>query len=370
MKKSLFVLGVAVAALASCTNEEVMEVASNRAIGFNTFVGNNTKAVTTVTDEGANALTGFYVFGNYSKDGKWPTLFDNIKVEGTPVGSNNEWTPVDEAYWQVGSDHVFAAYANGNGNGGDLGDDVSFTPASDGSHKLDFTNYAASTQQKDLIVAVPALVGSATVTTGYETKVGLEFYHMLSIVRFTFTTNDVQTYTLKISDMSISGSTADNGPVITASGSATYKATEGPTIAWSATTGTKGTYKVDNIADVADDDQIASTDCFVIPQGSTNNFIVTFTATLIDDQNNTVGTGKFTAPLTYNTSEDITSLETGTTANTWTPGFIYNYTATINGSMLDDEDGDELKPIKFEVTAVDDWNEATDMPVTPNKQTN
>ena len=28
MKKSLFVLGVAVAALASCTNEEVMDVAS------------------------------------------------------------------------------------------------------------------------------------------------------------------------------------------------------------------------------------------------------------------------------------------------------------------------------------------------------
>ena len=368
MKKNLFVLGVAVAALASCTNEEVMEVAENRAIGFNTFVGNNTKAVTTVTDEGANALTGFYVFGNYSKDSQWSTLFDNIKVEGSTVGTSSEWTPVDEAYWQPRCDHVFAAYANGNG--GDLGDAVSFTPASDGSHKLNFTSYAASTQQKDLIVAVPALVGSATVTTGYEAKVGLEFYHMLSIVRFTFTTNDVQTYTLKISDMSISGSTADNNPAITASGSATYKVTEGPTIVWDATAGTKGTYTVGEIADVADDDQTASTDCFVIPQESTNNFIVTFTATLIDDQNNTVGTGKFTAPLTYNTSEDITSLETGTTANTWTQGFIYNYTATINGSMLDDEDGNELKPIKFEVTAVEDWNEATDMPVTTTEKTN
>lgn len=61
MKKSLFVLGVAVAALASCTQSEVLEVAENRAIQFNTFVNNNTKAVTEIN--AADGLTSFYVFG-------------------------------------------------------------------------------------------------------------------------------------------------------------------------------------------------------------------------------------------------------------------------------------------------------------------
>ena len=45
MKKSIFLLGMAVAALASCTNEEVTQVAENRTIGFaGAFVDNATKA--------------------------------------------------------------------------------------------------------------------------------------------------------------------------------------------------------------------------------------------------------------------------------------------------------------------------------------
>ena len=43
MKKRMILLGMAVATLASCTNEEVMEMAENRAIGFTTFVNNNTR---------------------------------------------------------------------------------------------------------------------------------------------------------------------------------------------------------------------------------------------------------------------------------------------------------------------------------------
>lgn len=38
MKKSLLMLGAAAMVLASCTQNEVMEVAENRSIGFNSFV--------------------------------------------------------------------------------------------------------------------------------------------------------------------------------------------------------------------------------------------------------------------------------------------------------------------------------------------
>ena len=44
MKKSFFVLGVAVAALASCTNEEVVDMPQSRAIQFGTFVNHSTRS--------------------------------------------------------------------------------------------------------------------------------------------------------------------------------------------------------------------------------------------------------------------------------------------------------------------------------------
>ena len=45
MKKGLMMLGVAAIALASCTNEEVLNVSDSRAIGFNgTGIDNITKA--------------------------------------------------------------------------------------------------------------------------------------------------------------------------------------------------------------------------------------------------------------------------------------------------------------------------------------
>ena len=49
MKTNLFLLGMAVAAFSSCTNEEVTDVAQNRAIKFNQFVENNTREITTTT---------------------------------------------------------------------------------------------------------------------------------------------------------------------------------------------------------------------------------------------------------------------------------------------------------------------------------
>ena len=56
MKTNLFLLGMAVAAFSSCTNEEVTDVAQNRAIKFNQFVENNTREVQEV-----ESLSSFYV---------------------------------------------------------------------------------------------------------------------------------------------------------------------------------------------------------------------------------------------------------------------------------------------------------------------
>lgn len=92
MKKSLFVLGVAVAALASCTQSEVLEVAENRAIGFDAFVGNTTK--TLPSSVAKDNFRKFYVYGAAEKETNiWTNFFTNVEVTGTSVGSSAEWTP-------------------------------------------------------------------------------------------------------------------------------------------------------------------------------------------------------------------------------------------------------------------------------------
>lgn len=57
MKKSLLMLGAAAMMLASCTQNEVMEVAENRSIGFNSFVNNTTKAATEFTGTATSGAT-------------------------------------------------------------------------------------------------------------------------------------------------------------------------------------------------------------------------------------------------------------------------------------------------------------------------
>lgn len=104
MKRSLFWLGAAAMALASCTNSEVMEVAENRAIGFSSFVNNSTKAVVPITSTTSFTSANFYVFGEYGD-------------------ATSDWSKVGQAfnnelgsavyYWQPSQTYRFGAYADG-----------------------------------------------------------------------------------------------------------------------------------------------------------------------------------------------------------------------------------------------------------------
>ena len=104
MKNRLFLLGIAVAALSSCSNEELTDVAQNRAIKFNPFVNNNTKAVTELNTKG---LSSFYVFGNFK------TTNGSDNYEGNKIFNNEKQdTPY---YWVTGKTYIFGAYADGDG---------------------------------------------------------------------------------------------------------------------------------------------------------------------------------------------------------------------------------------------------------------
>ncbi len=318
MKKSLFVLGVAVAALASCTQSEVLEVAENRAIQFNTFVNNNTKAVTEIN--AADGLTSFYVFGYHG---------DNTNSLTNEVYVNESNSQV--AYWVPSQTYRFAAYADGAGN---IIDGAEFDAA---NRELSINNYTPN-DEKDLVAAVPTSDITTDESLSDVAPVQLTFVHLLSQVAFEFTTDAADSYTLTISNVQI------NGAVNTAN--CTYDGTV-PVWGGSPVSDVAYSYSDLNGVDIANQEEnyTASQSKLVIPQSNTNNLTVTFTATLSGDGVTDTKTRNFTGNLSY-------SGTTPATANTWTNGYRYKYTAQIDPEDIDDSLSDKL--IEFTAT-VTDW---------------
>lgn len=316
MKKSFLMLGVAAMALASCTQNEVVEYAENRAIQFDTFVNNNTRAVTPVV-----SLTNFYVFGEFG---------DAAGTYGEQVYANELNTTTH--YWVASKYYSFGAYANGEAG------KIEKATFDANAKKLTFPGYTPNDEQ-DLVVATNALQAKDDVTTNDE--VSLNFKHMLSQVKFTFKTTDADAYTLKISDLRI------NNAVTKATG--TY--TDG-VIDWSTEQET-GNYAYTEIADVAveGNDYTASEVKLVIPQKNTDNLKVTFKAT-ISGSGLVERSSTFTADLAY-----AVGTVSETEANTWTPGFVYNYVATINADQIDPDLVDQKIEFTPTVTAWKDANE-------------
>lgn len=329
MKRSLFLLGMAAAALSSCTNEDVVDVAQNRAIRFDTFVNNNTRAVTEVTTEN---LSSYYLFGKYG---------DTEGNYSVPVFDNEPSSAI--AYWTANKYYAFGAYANGNGN------KIGNATFDANTGKLSFLGYTPD-DEKDLVAATARVETDADVTN--ENAVTLQFVHMLSQVKFTFKTDVADSYTIKISDLKFSA-------VNTADGSYTKTTETAGTIEWTGKT-SKGDYMYEEMSDIADKNKnYTDSDVkLVIPQANTDQISVTFTATLsgpgIDGEVNK----EFTANLGYETGSI-----SGTEENTWTPGYRYNYTATINA----DDINSDLKEIKF-TTVVTGWKDANDTTVNPSEK--
>lgn len=328
MKRSLFLLGMAAAALSSCTNEDVVDVAQNRTIRFDTFVNNNTRAVTEVTTEN---LSSYYLFGKYGDaTGNYSVLvFDNEPSSAI-------------AYWTANKYYAFGAYANGNGN---QIDNATFDA---NTGKLTFPGYTPD-DEKDLVAATARAEAGADVTN--KEAVPLQFAHMLSQVKFTFKTKVADSYTIKISDLKFNA-------INTANGSYSKTTESTGTIDWTENT-SEGDYMYKEMSDIADKNKnYTDSDVkLVIPQGNTDQISVTFTATLsgpgIDNSKK-----EFTANLGYEAGS-ISDTE----ANTWTPGYRYNYTATINAEDIKDD----LKEIKF-TTEVTEWEDANNTTVTPSEK--
>lgn len=334
MKNSLFLLGAAaVAALSSCSQSEVMEVAENRAIGFNAFVNNNTRAITELTKTN---LTKFNVFGYHGTN---TPDYTNTLVTGS--GTTNEWTIAGAAYWQKENAYEFAAYSDGNNSLAN--ENVLFA-----EKKLTISNYTVSTND---LIAAQTSVASQDDITKYK-AVNLNFYHLLSQVKFTFSNSDSRDYIMKISDLTITAN--KTGKVVFTMNDGTS-----PSITWS--DATTGTYTITGLADIAEGDLNAphSTESILVMPQENDALTVSFTVTLSDTKEGEIAKGKFTASLDIDPAK----------GSVWDPGYRYNYTATINGSDVPDIDDPDKKPIKIEFTVteeIDGWENAEADPTTPS----
>lgn len=336
MKRSLFMLGVAVAALSGCSQSEILEVAEGRAIGFSSFVNNNTRAVDEVTE---GNLSQYYVFGNYGSDGSsdWSGQAFNNELNTTLY------------YWQPGKIYRFGAYADGNG-GKIASSAVNFDAA---TQKLTFTNYTPD-DTKDLVAAV---TGNETADTYIDskTKVPLNFKHLLSQVKLTFTSTAAATYKLTISDVRIEQAVSTCTGEYTTTG-VTWN-TDGST--------TKKGYAYDFFGT---EDRVISSEVsqyqskLVIPQSGTEQLYVYFTATINGEEpsGSTILTKNFKATLGH------TAADGDSGDNKWQPNYCYNYIANVE---IEDivNNPDELVKIQFEVTDVEEWKPVEAGTVTKNE---
>lgn len=336
MKKNKFWLAAmaVTVSMASCSLEEVMEQPEPQAIGFSSFVGKPTRAVTEIvkpdgTESGVQKrLTNFYVFGRYGdKNG---ADYSNVVYENAEVVvSNSSFTnvgPTDVQYWALNKDYKFAAYSDGNSK---IESNISF--GTDGN--ITITGYSAGSN--DLILATPAEVQTNATISAQSNAVPLTFNHLLSQVSFQFVGEGFPAgYQIKIEGLTFS---VNNTATYTSSNNLWGELT---------TSASKG-YTVASGAAFAFDTQTKSDANFVIPQSYSSDITATFTATIYDKYNSEVARKAFTtASLLAESASGI--------PEEWVKGYRYQYNIKLTPSEMTN-----MFPIKFTVTTVSDWLDST-----------
>ena len=203
--KKLFISMLAVAALASCSQEDVIVADKGDLIGFNSFVENSTRA--TDNTYGAVDLTSFYVYGTVQGTGSGVVnIYDGDVVTGV-VGEkekdeNGNETNVDKAwscdvkqYWIAGAQYNFAAVVDLDKDSNKLPDGVTVD-----ENGMPETIVYTTANQNDLLYAEATATGQATGNG----KVNFNFSHLLSKAQFTVTSNTEGGYYYSVKDIKVS----------------------------------------------------------------------------------------------------------------------------------------------------------------------
>lgn len=340
MKKSLFMMGVAIAALSSCTQNEVLDIAESNTIQFgNSYIGKPTRANIINAKEDLNS---FYVFGyqyKESAEAMWKS------EEGTAIAENvyyvlDAWKYNNIKKYDKDYSYFFAAYSNAGINGegsGDLDEGVTANfsapnskTAAKNTLSLTIDNYSAATNN-DLLVAI-----SGSDLTDNNQIVSFGFKHALSQVNFILK-NPLGNNPIVINSFSVTG-LKDNGKL-------TYMLPQENTtieqIQWDMTSSSAREIKGLDVTE-ANETQNATGTYTVIPQNQ-EALTVNITATLY--KNGETGAGE---QQTLQATIPANSIPEGA----FKPGYIYNFNATLN-----------MGYIYFDDITVEEW-----VPSTPDTE--
>lgn len=328
--KKIFLIGLTTAAmLASCSNDETVEMAQQKAIGFsNAFVNNGTRSVVDPSFT-TSTLSDFAVYG-FTQNGQ---IFNGEKVSKGGAASTG-WSYANLQYWVPGNTYTFGAIAPHSAA------NVSDVKLPEGATKVEmkvaFTNTDAN--QVDLLHAEPAQITG--VTASYTEPVSMTFNHQLSKVKFSFQNSVGAGYNVKVSNVKITDAYEK--------GTLTVGATENT---WSNQTDKALVLNFGNVvADGATADEAAVianaatlesyNEKLMIPMVSSATYTVTFTVELFKDN----------VPLgTYNHTVQIKNVE-------FKLGYCYDFKATLTHENIVDPEN-PLKPIEFKVDGITDWNQ-------------
>lgn len=326
--KKIFLIGLTAAAmLASCSNDETVEMAQQKAIGFsNAFVNNGTRSVVDPSFT-TSTLKDFAVYG-FTQNGQ---IFNGEKVSKGGAASTG-WSYDNVQYWVPGNTYTFGAIAPYS-VAGNVSNVALPTGATKVGMEVAFTNTDAD--QVDLLHAAPAQITGVTPT--YTTPVSMTFNHQLSKLKFSFQNSVGVGYNVKVSNVKITDAFKEGTLTVAAGntwGNQTDKTLElnfGNVVANASST------EASAIANAATLESY--NEKLMIPMSNTAKYTVTFTVDLYKD-NVLLGT--------YNHRVEIKDVE-------FKLGYCYNFKASLTHKNITGPD--ELNPIEFKVTKVEDWNQ-------------
>ena len=338
MKKYLFLAVAATAMMASCSNDEVVEMASQqgKAIAFeNAFVNNSTRAALVAGYNSSTLPADIEVFGSMTNaEGTATWIFNDVKLE-----ESTNWTYSPLQYWVPGNGYKFYALAPADQA------EVSKDDAKGTLTSLRFENDGAT----DLLYAYVDRSGNNYA----ETPVAFTLNHLLSKVKFSMTNGFASDQaTIKVTNIAING--INEAALYTISdGKWTTSDPAGLTIKFGNIVETGTEAGAEALAVKVGETKESNYERFLIPEVNTS-FEVTFTAELLTN-NVTVGT--------YNLKTNLTNI-------VLEQGKSYNFIATLTEKNITGGDPNTpdagLKPITFTV-AVSDWEAGNGWDVTANE---
>lgn len=307
--KKLFVMTLAVAALASCSKVETIEPGYKSAIGFSkSFVDNSTKALITTAN-----IANFSVWG--TENGA--PIFNGIEVRKGDGTQSADWGYTGTRYWHENSNYKFAAVAPHNYGG---------TVALENNlpKTATYTLVDGIADQVDLLYDAAADV---PVDTNLPTDpVAFTFEHMLAKVEFSFFNGHAahSGYTVKISELKIAAFSSATVTLATKSWTV-------PTTPLDLTFTIKG-------GAALDEGDVASSDPSLIIPAAADTYTITGKAEIIYGSN---------VVKTINFNQKLPALQAGC---------HYNINATITSDA----------PIVFSATVNPSWTQVGPNPLTQN----